>query len=204
MNKIKITTLASLAIALFLILEVSSDAFAQGRGRGGGGGRPVSSPSTGRPTTGPGVDRGIGTSSQRSNGRSDTGRDTASDRSNGRYDAGIERARLMRENSSKADREIRENPRLQDITRMNANSLRAGYESALVLNPKLTFGNYVAANMLARNLGGRYPNVTTSAILAGLSSGDSIGETLRDLGVGKDEAKRAEKEAKRQIKEAKN
>jgi hypothetical protein len=202
MNKIKISTLASIAIALFLVLEFSSSAFAQGRGRGGG--RPVSSPNIGRPTTGPGVDRGIGTSSTRSNGRSDTGRDTASGRSDGRYDAGIERARLMRENSNKADREIRENPRLQDITRINARDLRAGYESALALNPNLTFGNYVAANMLARNLGERYSNVTTSAILAGLSTGDSIGETLRYLGVGKDEAKRAEKEAKRQIKEAKN
>ena len=198
----KISILASVALALLLGLGISSNSFAQGHG--GGGGKPSGNPGSGRPTTSPGVDNGLGTASQRSGGRSDTGLETASDRSNGRSDAGIDRARLMRENSDRADREIRENPRLQDVTKMNANDLRSGYEAALALNPDLKFGQYVAANMIARNLGERNPNITTSAILAGLDDGKSIGQTLKDLGVSKDEAKKAEKAAKRQIKSAKN
>ena len=194
--------LASVAIAILLVAGISSDTFAQGRG--GGGGRPVSNPSAGRPTTSPGVDNGINTSSRKSGGRSDSGLGTASDHSNGRSDAGIDRARLMRENSNNADREIRDNPRLQDVTKLTANDLRNGYQTGLTTNPNLKFGQYVAANMIARHLGERNPNVTTSAILAGLSDGKNIGQTLKDLGVSKDEAKKAEKEAKRQIKAAKN
>jgi hypothetical protein len=198
MKLLRFAALFGMTMALLLVFEIGST-LAQGRGNGGG--RPAGA---GRPTTSPGVDRGIGTSSQRSDGRSTTGMGRASDNSNGRSDAGINRARLMRENSKNADREIRENPRFQDITKMNANDLRNGYQSALLLNPELKFGQYVAANMIARNLSGRYPRVTSAAILAGLNNGDSIGETLRNLGVGKDEAKQAEKDAKRRIKEAKN
>lgn len=202
MKFIKFTTLASVALAFLLALGAHSDAFAQGRGNGGGRGNQGGG--TGRPTTSPGVDRGIDRSSDRSNGRSDNGRNTASDRSNGRYDDGIERARLMRENRSReADREIERHPRIGDDLHINANDLRSGYQTALATNPDLKFGQYVAANRIARNLGSSNPNITADAILAGLARGDSIGETLRDLGVGKDEAKRAEKEAKRQMENSK-
>ena len=205
----KYATLASTTLALLLFFGISSDTFAQGRGNGGG--RPAGNPGggrgnggggsgMGRPTTSPGVDRGIDMSSGRSNGRSDAGRSTASDRSNGRYDDAMERARMMRENRTReADREMQRNPRLSENLRMNANDLRSGYQTALATNPDLKFGQYVAANMISRNLSSRYPSVTSSAILSGLANGDSIGETLRDLGVSKDEAKRAEKEAKRQL-----
>ena len=84
-----------------------------------------------------------------------------------------------------------------------ANDLRAGYEAALATNPELKFGQYVAATRLAANLGGRYPNVTRDALLAGLAQGDSIGRTLRNLGVGSDEAKDAERRVNREIKESK-
>jgi hypothetical protein len=200
----KYATSAGIALAFLLATGVSSDTFAQGRGNGGGrpsgnqgGGRPAN---TGRPTTGPGVDRGIDRSSDRSNGRSDDGRNTASERSNGRYDNGIERARMMRENRMReADREIERNPRVGEKLRMNANDLRSGYQTALITNPDLKFGQYVAANMIAPNLGSTNPNITANAILSRLAQGDSIGAALRSLGVGRDEAKRAEKAAKRQM-----
>jgi hypothetical protein len=83
-----------------------------------------------------------------------------------------------------------------------ANNLRSGYQTALLANPNLKFGQYVAATRLATNLGGRYPNVTTSRILAGLANGNSIGQTLHNLGVGKDDAQTAEKTVDREIKEA--
>jgi hypothetical protein len=84
-----------------------------------------------------------------------------------------------------------------------ANDLREGYRAALAANPNLKFGQYVAATRLAANLGRRHPGVTREAILAGLASGDSIGETLRGLGVGRDEAKDAERNVNREIKESK-
>ncbi len=210
MRFIKLTALASIALAFLLAFGVNSDTFAQGKsggnrgGNGGGNGNGGGS-GAGRPTTSPGVDRGLGTASARSGGRSNDGLGTASTNSNGRSDAGLERARMMRENRNReADREIERNPRIGDDMRMNANDLRSGYQVALAANPDLKFGQYVAANMLARNLGSRNSNITADAILSRLASGDSIGQALRDLGVSKDEAKRAEKEIKRRMKAARD
>jgi hypothetical protein len=103
-----------------------------------------------------------------------------------------------------ADRELREHPGIANALRVNANDLRAGYETALATNPELKFGHYVAATRLEQNLSSRFPNVTRSAILERLADGDSIGEALRDLGLGSNEANAAKKQAERDIKAAKN
>lgn len=191
------------ACVLALALGSQTDAAAQGRGggRGGGGGGGVGR--GGGPPAGAGVDRGIGRSSDSSAGRSDAGRGNASERSNGRYDAGVERARLRRENANSAERELREHPQMAARLHTTAGDLREGYEAALAANPELKFGQYVAATRLAANLGERHPNVTREAILDGLAGGDSIGRTLRNLGVGSDEAKEAERRVNREIKESK-
>jgi hypothetical protein len=191
------------ACALALVLGGQTGAAAQGRGGGRGGGGGGGMGRGGGPPAGAGVDRGIGRSSDSSSGRSDAGRGNASERSGGRYDAGIERARLRRENANSAERELREHPQMAARLHTTARDLRAGYESALVANPGLKFGQYVAATRLAADLGGRHPNVTREAILAGLARGDSMGRTLRNLGVGSDEAKEAERRANREIKESK-
>jgi hypothetical protein len=85
----------------------------------------------------------------------------------------------------------------------SANALRSGYQAALLTNPNLSFGNYVAATRLGANLGRNHPNITTAAILNGLAGGSSIGRTLQDLGLSEREAKDAKKQAEREIKEAK-
>jgi hypothetical protein len=85
---------------------------------------------------------------------------------------------------------------------VNANDLRSGYQAALATNPNLKFGQYVAATRLAQNLGSRFPNVTRANILAGLADGDSIGRTLRNLGLSSDQANAAKKQAEREIKAA--
>ena len=85
-----------------------------------------------------------------------------------------------------------------------ANDLRSGYRTALLANPNLKFGQYVAATRLAANLGARNPNITSNAILAGLAAGKSIGQTLQDLGLSKQAAKDAEKRTDREIKDAKH
>ncbi len=208
MKLVKFTTFAGLALAFLLALGVNSNISAQGRG----GGRPSGNPGNGggRPTANPGVDRGIDRSSDRSNGRSDTGRATASQNSNGRSDDGIDRARSRRDNGMRSnermpnDNELNRYRGISQKLNTTPEALRSQYQTALANNPDLKFGQFVAANMIANNLGSRNPRVTASAILSGLQSGDSIGETLRNLGVSSSEAKDTEKRAKREMKAAKN
>src|SRR5947199_1697935 len=155
-GKVMQTTLRLIArfgLVFVLMAGLQVIASAQGRGRGAGAGRPAGPPSS------VGVDRGINTSSDRSNGRADTGRSTASDRSNGRSDAGLDRARLRRENAQAANDELRDHPGMAANLHTTANDLRAGYQAALLTNPSLKFGQYVAATRLATNLGRRFPGV---------------------------------------------
>jgi hypothetical protein len=202
----RLRSLAGLALACIFLIGMQSIAFSQGRGRGGGGGRGQGNPGIGNPgmgrPAGIGVERGLGTSSDNSGGRSDRGQGTASERSNGRSDEGIERARLQRENALRAEEDLREHPQMAARLRTSANDLRSGYQAALASNPELKFGQYVAATRLAANLGARYPGVTRAAILEGLAEGKSIGRTLQDLGVGEREAKEAKKRVEREINEA--
>src|ERR1051325_8804788 len=174
-----------LLLVSILVLTLATGVFAQGRGRGGGVGGGRGSGGSGGPPPGAGVDRGIGNASSRSGGRSDDGLGNASTRSNGRSDDGLERARQASSNLHRA-----------------ANDLRAGYQAALATNPDLTFGNYVAATRLGQNLNRRFPNITRDAILNGLASGSSLGQTLKDLGLSSDEAREAKRQAERDIKAA--
>jgi len=191
-----------LVLVSLLVLTLATGVFAQGRGRGGGVGGGRGSGSSGGPPPGVGVDRGIGNASSRSGGRSDDGLSNASTRSNGRSDDGLERARQASSNLHRADNDLRDHPNLPRALHTNANDLRAGYQAALATNPDLTFGNYVAATRLGQNLNRRFPNVTRDAILSGLASGRSLGQTLQDLGLTSDEAKEAKKQAEREIKDA--
>ena len=109
---------------------------------------------------------------------------------------------MQRDNARRADEDLREHPDMPARLHTNANDLREGYRAALATNPELKFGQYVAATRLAANLGARHPNVTREAILAGLADGQSIGRTLRNLGLGSDEAKDAERRVNREIKES--
>jgi hypothetical protein len=109
---------------------------------------------------------------------------------------------LQSENSKRADDELREHPKLASDLHMTANDLRGAYRTALAVNPNLTFGNFVAANRLGANLGRTHPTITTNAILTGLAGGKSIGRTLQDLGLNKQEAKEAQKRVENEIKEA--
>lgn len=197
-------TLTGLLCLLALVL--ATDAFAQGRGRGGGQGGArgsgAGSSNPGGPPPGTGVDRGLGNASERSGGRSDDGLSNASTRSKGRSDDGIERARRATSNLRRADNDLREHPRLPGVLKTNANDLRDGYQAALALNPDLTFGNYVSATRLGQNLNPRFPSVTRDAILNGLNSGRSLGQTLQDLGLNEREAKEARKRADAEIKAA--
>jgi len=197
-------SITTLAIALVLIAgDLSVNA--QGRGRGGGGGRPATAGGNGGSG---GVDRGLGTASTRSGGRADDGWATASERSNGQRDAGIDRAREQRMNRERA---LRNSPDDNELNRyrgiskklgMTPEALRSRYIAAATLDPDLKFGQFVSANVVADNLGRRYPGVTASAILLGMQNGDSLGQTLKRLRVPSETAKQAEKDAKQRVKDS--
>ena len=186
-----------------LVLVLSVGVFAQGKGRGGGGNKGGGSGSSNRggPPPGTGVDRGLGNASERSGGRSDDGLSNASTKSKGRSTEGIERARSN--NLRRADDDLRDHPGLPRALHTNANDLRGGYQAALAVNPDLTFGNYVSATRLGQNLNRRFPNVTRDAILGGLNSGRSLGQTLQDLGLNDRESKEARRRVDDEIKAAK-
>ncbi len=211
----RLMTIAGIALACLLVLTMQQSASAQGRGRGAGGGGGSSNgggAGVGRGNAGGvgigrsddmgGVDRGIGTSSDRSNGRADRGRGNASENSNDRSDAVLNRARMADENRRRADDDLNRHPGIASGLNMSANNLRDAYNTALLTNPNLKFGQFVAATRISQNLGDRYPSVTRDAILAGLASGKSIGQTLQGLGVSSTDAKAAEKRAKREIDES--
>jgi hypothetical protein len=201
MKNIRLHGIIYALLTTLIVVSLAASVFAQGRGRGGGGAGPGAG-NAGGPPPGAGVDRGLGNASSRSNGRSDDGLGTASDRSNGRSDAGLDRARIAGDNLHRADQDLREHPGVANTLHMNANDLRDGYQAALVTNPNLKFGQYVAATRLAQNLGGRFPAVTQAAILAGLAEGNSIGRTLQDLGLSSNEANEAKKQADKEIKKS--
>jgi len=81
-------------------------------------------------------------------------------------------------------------------------ALQSAYEAAKQANPSLKRGQFVAANMVAHNLSAKNPNITTQAILDGLKSGKSIGQTLQGLGLSAGEAREAQRQADRDAKEA--
>lgn len=206
MNLMKFHKIGFAGLSVLLLLCLAVNGFAQGRGRGGGSGGGRGSgggagSSHGGPPAGIGVDRGLGTASEKSGGRSDTGLGRASEKSGGRSAEGIERARAN--NLRHANEELNKNPNLPNVLGTNANSLRSGYQAALLTNPDLKFGHYVSATRLAQNLGSRHPGITRNAILNGLASGRSLGQTLQDLGLRERESSEARKRVDREIKLAK-
>lgn len=196
----KFTIAAGLTLAFLMVSGIGSATLAQGHGNGGG--RPSGA---GQPSGNPGVDRGIGNASTNSGGRSDTGLGRASTNSNGRSDDGIDRARAGRNNAgSLTDTELNRYRGLSRKLGITPEEMRSRYAAALAANPDLKYGQFVAANVIADNLNDRNPSITSSAILAGLANGDSIGQTLHRLGLSGNDAKTAEKEAKQKIKAAKS
>jgi len=81
-------------------------------------------------------------------------------------------------------------------------ALETAFETARAANPKLTHGQFIAANVLAQNLSGKNPTITVQAILDGLKSGKSIGKTLQGLGLSAKDADAAEDAAQKEIKTA--
>lgn len=197
------------AAALLFVLAANSDVFGQGRGggrpSGAGGGRPAGAGNQGGNAPGGiGVDRGLGNASERSNGRSDDGLGNASTRSNGRSDDGVTRARMASDRAdSMSDNELNRYRGLSRKLGITPEEMRDRYELALLNNPDLKYGQFVSAHVVADNLGGRFPDITAEQILIGYENGDSLGRTLRNLGLSDTQSRDAERLARDRITEAK-
>lgn len=175
-------------LVLMLCIGANSDIQAQGKGKG----KPSSA--------GNSADRGKGSSPGAQNGSSDTSAGTG----NGKGGE-TDRARVAKEKASKiSENELNRYRGVSKKIGTSPEKMRSYYESALLTNPNLKYGNFVAANVIADNMQDRNPSITSEAILAGLAKGDSIGQTLQNLGLSKDEANAAKRKADDQIKIVKN
>ncbi len=199
----RFTIFAGSALAFLFLAGMDTGLSAQGRPPGAGppAGVPRGGPPGGIP--GGGVDRGLGTASERSGGRSDIGLGRASDSSMGRSDQGLMHSRTGTGNGQiPGDRDLNRYRGIANRFNTTPEELRARFEVAVTANPNLNFGLFVAAHVVADNLNSQYPNVTTENILRGLRNGDSFGRTLENLGVDGDDADNARKDANRRIKES--
>ncbi len=80
-------------------------------------------------------------------------------------------------------------------------ALADAFEAARQQDPLLKHKDFMAANVLAHNLSGAHPKVTTAALLAGLKAGKTLRQALVGLGLNADDAKVAEKAAKAEVEE---
>jgi len=171
---------AFVVAALLFCFAADSSAFAQGKGKGGGQGNSAGKSS--------GKSNGATTRSDNSSGKSKgKSNDAASDmdvNSHGNGKGDEQRALHAKQKANKlTDHDLNRYKGLSKKLGTTPEEMRARYQAALLRNPDLTYGNFVSAHMAADNLGGRYPNVTSDAILIGLSRGRSLGQTLQDLKV---------------------
>lgn len=153
------------ACSLALVLAFSADAFSQGKGRGNGGGN------------------GKGNSGQpKGNSKHDDDSwDRDGDKGNGK--------------SKKADGLSGSDNRFKGLSKKlgrSPESLKAWYEAERAVNPNLNYGQFVAANMVARN-----HNIAPETILRGLRRGQSIGQTLKRSGWDDDRIKEERRRLKK-------
>ncbi len=85
---------------------------------------------------------------------------------------------------------------------MTPEAMDDAFEAAHQANHRLSRGEFIAANMLAHDLGSTHPNITTQALLDQLKTRNNLGRALQTLGLTRQQAKQAMKTADREVKEA--
>ncbi len=112
----------------------------------------------------------------------------------------------LKPHETRVERERREDTRafrgVASRLGMTPEALDEAFEAARQANHGLTRGEFIAANMLAHDLGAAHPNITTQAILDQLKTRNNLGRALQSLGLSKQQAKQAMKEANKEVKEA--
>jgi hypothetical protein len=180
MKRVNLAKLVVFFGAFTLFLAFSADVFGQGRGKGNSGN----------------INRG------NSDTRGGKSNDDLWDNDRNRRNSGRTN-NSRRDNVNKTDNLNRYNG-LSKRTGIAPEKLQSWYQSERTLNPDLTYGQFVAANMIAENRGSRYPQLTTEAILSGLRKGESLGQTLKNLGLRGSDYDREKKRVKNEIKRLKD
>jgi hypothetical protein len=184
---------AAPALVCAFVLFSQADASAQGRG------------ASGNPGLNQAMGRTVNVAAGRGNGNPNVGMSGGGPAwpTTGRppYEYS-EQARIRLNNEREADKELRDHPEMPARLNTTAEELREGYRDAHRHNVFLTFRQYVTATRLAANLGRTHPNITRAGLLNGLAANKSFERTLRDRGLGKEEAKEAVRRVEREIKES--
>jgi hypothetical protein len=113
----------------------------------------------------------------------------------------MNRSRNDRNDTINNNRGNAQNNRYEGLSRktgMSSQSLRKWYESERELNPNLTYGQFVAANMIA----GNHKGISAQSILNGLGNGSSIGQVLQDQGWNENQIRSERKRIKKNVKNA--
>lgn len=173
-----------------LFLAAAGSALSQGRGKGGSASRGGNSS----------AQRG-GNSSATRGGNSNTDRGSVN---RGRSDDRRETDRRgTSEGRGKSDNtEAGSANRFRGLSKqtgISQDNLRSRFEAERALNPDLTYGQFVAAHMIARN-NRNNKNITTDGILDGLRNGDSIGRSLHRSGLSESQIKAERKRLKKLMK----
>jgi len=143
-------------IGLMLVVGLSTSVLAQGKGKGNGKGN------------------GNGSGNSSSRGNSNKSKNSDDSLWNGFPDD-----RNGRGNGNNANRGNSQRFKgLSKKTGISEDALRARFEYERQLNPRLTYGQFVAAHMISRN----HRGISTDGILGGLRNGRSIGQTLKNSG----------------------
>ena len=181
----KIKVLIVFAAVAVFCLAADSGVLAQGKGGGNkGGGKPSNAGQSG--SHGNSGNRG-----NSGNKPSDSSTDVVTSGDHGKPDKGAKNADKAAKNAAKArdkaakmtDNELNRYKGLSKKLGTTPEDMRARYQSALLQNPDLSYGNFVSAHMVADNLGDRYPNVTSGALLDRMAKGRSLGQAMQDLKV---------------------
>ncbi|MEO5937005.1 MAG: hypothetical protein ABIP81_07310 [Terriglobales bacterium] len=166
---------------LLFVLAASLTVAAQGKGGGGARGGPPAG-------AGPGVSTGSGMSRTDTAGRPDT---------TGRPDATGKQSNhpRTREQQPLKDSQTKGGSfkMLEEKTGKTSAELKAMYAASGAKN----YGQFVSAVVVSKNLG-----LDTQAVLDGLKT-KSLGQTLQDMGIAKDQAKAEIKKAEAQVKASK-
>ena len=178
----KIKFAVVLIAAVVFCTAAGSGALAQGKGGGNkGGGRSGNSGQSGN----------HGNSGNKSSSSSSASSDTVTSNDHGKPDKGEKNADKAAKNADKArdkaakmsDNELNRYKGLSKKLGTTPEDMRSRYRTALLQNPDLSYGNFVSAHMVADNLGNRYPNVTSAALLDRMAKGRSLGQAMQDLKV---------------------
>ena len=199
----KIKCLAVIAAVILFCLAADSSALGQGKGKGGGQGKGQGQgQGAGKGQgqgqgegkgqgQGEGKGQGQGEGKGQGSGKSDAvsdvptkSSDDSPGNSGGKGKGDDQKALHAKQKAAKlGDKDLNRYKGLSKKLGTTPQEMRARYEAALLRDPDLSYGNFVSAHMAADNLGDRYPNVTSDAILIGMSRGRSLGQTLQDLKV---------------------